>query len=403
MRRLGGRLLLLAGGLLTATVILEGGLRLAGFQPDVPRVEPNPYFGWRNIPHSTWWYDDRVNVHANAHGLRDREFEYDKPEGTSRVFVLGDSMTEGGQVPEEETFPKKLEESLRRSGARVDVINGGMAGFGTAHELLFYEHEAAKYRPDVVVLAFFMGNDVYDNSQRLVPMGSPGKPPAPYFVLVNGELRLENFPCRCETDGPRGALAGVRLFLRRHSATYGGIGPQLVRLAPGAAEALARRNIMGSLSQQTSWMTHDDIPLFFFNFTAGPSSDWTEAWDVTRHLLVRLRDDVARDGGRLVIAGIPAREQVHPQLWNAALSTYPKLRAGTWDLEKPDRLLADASTVSGVPYVSLLRPLRDETRRTNRLLFFDRADEAHLNAWGHAAVATGLQDAVTRELGAARQ
>lgn len=403
MRRLRSRLLLSTAGLLTASAILEGGLRLAGFQPDVPRMEPNPYFGWRNIPHNTWWYDGGVNVHANAHGLRDREFEYDKPEGASRVFVLGDSMAEGGQVPEKETFPKKLEQLLRRSGAQVDVINGGIAGFGTAHELLFYEHEAAKYRPDVVVLAFFMGNDVYDNSQRLVPMGTPGKPPAPYFVLVNGELRLENFPCRCETDSPHGALAGVRLFLRRYSATYGQIGPLLVRHAPGAAEALARQNVMGSLSRQTSWMTYDDIPLLFFNFAAHPSSEWTEAWAVTRQLLVRLRDDVARDGARLIVAGIPAREQVHRQLWDAALSTYPKLRAGTWDLEKPDRLLAEASAIAGVPYLSLLRPLRDESHRTTKLLFFDRTDEAHLNSWGHAAVAAGLRDVVTRALGATRQ
>jgi len=99
-------------GLCAAGATLEGALRLVGVQPDVPRMEPNPYFGWLHIPHSTWWYKGRVKVHTNAHGLRDREFEYAKPAGVRRVLVLGDSMAEGAQVPEAETFPKRLEQLL---------------------------------------------------------------------------------------------------------------------------------------------------------------------------------------------------------------------------------------------------------------------------------------------------
>lgn len=389
-----GRLLLSGFGLLVALALLEVCVRVAGAQPDVPRMEPNPYFGWRHVPQRTWRYNGRVTVHANSRGLRDREFEYPKPAGVSRILILGDSMTEGGQVSADQTFTKRLEQSLMQTGVPVEVINAGMAGFGTAHEVLFYEHEGARYQPDIVVLAFFIGNDVYDNSQRLVPTGTPGKPPAPYFVLVDGEIELRNFPCRCDAAEQQGHLPAVRRFIRQRSALYGLLGPAVIGVAPRVAGFLAQEGVMGNLSRQSSWMTRDGIPLLFFNFAAVTSSDWTDAWEVTRRLLVRLRDDVTRSGARLIIAGIPSREQVHPQLWEAAVSTYPKLREGVWDLDKPDRMLAEASASAGAPYVSLVGPLRDEARKSARLLFFDQVDEAHLTAAGHAAVAAALHVAV---------
>ena len=43
---------------------------------------------------------------------------------------------------------KRLERALRDT----DVINAGVPGYSTAQELLFYEREGRRYRPDIVVL-----------------------------------------------------------------------------------------------------------------------------------------------------------------------------------------------------------------------------------------------------------
>lgn len=80
--------------------------------------------------------------------------------------MLGDSFTEAQQVPGERSFSELLEVGLSRAGP-AEVINAGISGFGTDNALLFFEHEAYKYVPDLVVLAFCVCNDVRSNWYRL--------------------------------------------------------------------------------------------------------------------------------------------------------------------------------------------------------------------------------------------
>ena len=51
----------------------------------------------------------------------------------------------------------------------IEVINAGVAGYGTGQEMLLFEQEGAKYDPQVVVVVVFLGNDIGDNSYRHDP------------------------------------------------------------------------------------------------------------------------------------------------------------------------------------------------------------------------------------------
>jgi len=42
-----------------------------------------------------------------------------------------------------------------------------VSSYGTAQELLNYRYYGSKYSPDMVMLAFFAGNDVRNNSKAL--------------------------------------------------------------------------------------------------------------------------------------------------------------------------------------------------------------------------------------------
>jgi hypothetical protein len=44
-------------------------------------------------------------------------------------------------------------------------MNFGVGGTGTADAMLFYEHFADKYKPDIVIDAMYLGNDVDDNGR----------------------------------------------------------------------------------------------------------------------------------------------------------------------------------------------------------------------------------------------
>ena len=119
--------------------------------------------------------------------MRDREHDIAKPPGVLRVAVLGDSYAEAMQLPMAQAFWAVLERELAGCGALdgrpVEVINFGVSGYGTAQELLTLRHDAWRYDPDLVVLAFLTGNDVRNNSR-----GLDGDPDRPYFVERDGRL-----------------------------------------------------------------------------------------------------------------------------------------------------------------------------------------------------------------------
>lgn len=132
----------------------------------------DPHVGFSNIPNIEGYsetQDYQMHVKINSRGLRDREYDYVKPPHTVRIGIFGDSFTFGEGVQDNESYPKKLEELLRRdprivqAGINVDVINFGLGKTGTSHQLALYQKEGAKYQLDVVIVGFLAGNDFDDN------------------------------------------------------------------------------------------------------------------------------------------------------------------------------------------------------------------------------------------------
>lgn len=78
-------------------------------------------------------------------------------EPAKRLLVLGDSLTAGYGLVEEEAFPVQLEKALQRSGHKVTVINAGVSGDTSAGGLARLEWALAD-APDLVIVELG-GND----------------------------------------------------------------------------------------------------------------------------------------------------------------------------------------------------------------------------------------------------
>jgi len=101
-----------------------------------------------------------VSVRVNAFGLRGPETSAVPATGVRRVLALGDSATFGEGVPEEDTFPVRLERELQeRTRQRWEVLNSGVGGFNTADELHFLRTRGLALRPEAVVVGFNL-NDI---------------------------------------------------------------------------------------------------------------------------------------------------------------------------------------------------------------------------------------------------
>lgn len=105
-----------------------------------------------------------VDVRTNSRGLRDRDFPFERDPSKLRVLMLGDSLTFGWGVPQDKTFSKRIESFYRSEKISAEIINTGVGNWNTAQEVRFFITEGYKYKPNIVVLNFFV------NDAEPVPM-----------------------------------------------------------------------------------------------------------------------------------------------------------------------------------------------------------------------------------------
>jgi lysophospholipase L1-like esterase len=108
-----------------------------------------------------------VPVAFNTLGLRDAERTQRAAPGTIRILALGDSVTFGMGVAQEETYPRQAERLLsERRGAPVEVLNMGMPGYNSVHQLAQLRELGLALDPKVIVVGFLYNDITPSSAQR---------------------------------------------------------------------------------------------------------------------------------------------------------------------------------------------------------------------------------------------
>ena len=130
-----------------------------------PMFERDARLGHRLIPNFAARFQTthlETFIKINSMGLRDTEM--DTWTGTRRILVLGDSFTFGHSVNLEDTYVKRLERLFaERKGMKITVINGGVCSYSTRQEVVRLKELEGIIKPDLVILQFFVGNDISEN------------------------------------------------------------------------------------------------------------------------------------------------------------------------------------------------------------------------------------------------
>jgi hypothetical protein len=154
--------------------LLEGTLRLAGWPTSRVRTfgkllnfDPESWNGAVGVfqpgaqSRILWPPDLAYDVRINALGLRGEEIERTPPAGRVRILALGDSMTFGYYLEEDETWPAQLQAWLRSRGFDVEVVNAGSGGWTIGSQAIFFEERGRQLEPQQVVVGF-SSNDLTD-------------------------------------------------------------------------------------------------------------------------------------------------------------------------------------------------------------------------------------------------
>lgn len=98
-------------------------------------------------------------VRINSLGFRGPALTREKPAGVTRIIALGDSVTDGFYVENENTYPYQLEQGLRALGVNAEVVNAARGNTSLDREIEIYKKFCAGLDPDIVVL-LFVSNDI---------------------------------------------------------------------------------------------------------------------------------------------------------------------------------------------------------------------------------------------------
>lgn len=149
-------------------IVLEATLRWThAFGARTSWSEPDPLIAYRYTPGRAYWHhqenDHPISGTVNAFGWRDRERTLEKPPGTYRIAVLGDSFVEAFQVEQDSTFLSVAEDRLCRTlPVRVELLNLGRSGASQAEEYLVLQQDAMAFDPDMVAVVVIPRNDIAD-------------------------------------------------------------------------------------------------------------------------------------------------------------------------------------------------------------------------------------------------
>ncbi len=350
--------LLLIFGFCFALGLVEWGLRLAGVRPATYLRKFSRYhstLGWEKVPGAEGHFrrgDVLVHEKINSLGLRGPEYAHEKPEGTFRILVLGDSFTEGYDVELDDLFTTILERSLRKRWPKIEVINGGTGGYSTDQMYLFLRVEGYKYHPDLVVMMTYPTNDVYYNIKNRY-----GNYYKPLFELADSTLMLTNTPL------PMPPLREGIKDVFREFALY-----QFI-----LTDVLPRNPWLGDFLERTGWISPATLelasgqrsaPSSFRIYERSQDPETERAWAITTALLSATQVLCDSLGSRFVVFSIPDQFQLYDAAWSSTQERYG-VDERMWDRTKPERMLSQYCTDHRISFINLLDTLKADGTPSN--------------------------------------
>ena len=371
-------------------LLLEGGLRLLRphllglnallYTPstqtdydainDLPTLLKTSMLGFK--PNQRW--KDFV---LNSRSLRTKEYRREKNPGVYRIVISGDSFAFGsGGTPYDKMWTIQFERALnQKEFGEVEVLSLGVPGVAPAFELRLWELERDLLQADLVVLAFFIGNDFIGVHQPTL-FGKARQVSYVFRLFRNSyvlwrkrESTDQLMPASPGRSGPRWWLgqSGARSF------DHGGFvidssytrDPQLARFSEVEELEMGGRRMQIGLRDQ--------------------KQEFDKRSNEAIQVITRFHDEVRMTGAEFVVMIIPDVYQVDESLRNQVLR-HLQLRPEDIDVDYPQRRLKALLDEHGVAYLDLLRAFRERSA-TERLHWLR---DTHWNLEGNALAANML-------------
>jgi hypothetical protein len=406
-RRVAANLALVLAGVAIAFLVAETAVRVSGLAK-VSLYTWDAYRGWGLKPGASGWQRDEGAgfVSVNRAGFRGPQWSMAKPANTLRVAVIGDSFTEAPQVAYEQTFCAVAERALggckRLDRKKIQVMNFGTDAYGTAQELITLRRHVWQYSPDLVVLAFFSGNDLRNNSTAL-----ESDKCRPFYLFEDGKLTL---------GGPFESsrwfyLSCMMRFESRHSQVLNLIGDAKSDIrskikameaerrsavapkpatraigptgrAPKSVGSTIDSGVMPVTEQQAAPSMHEEG--IEDNIYRPPGTRvWEDAWRVTEGIITMMARETAAHHVPLLVVTLANPPQIYPA---PVVRGYYMQTYGSTDIFYPDQRIKALGEREGFEVLNLAAPMQAYADEHHAFLVGFKSTKlgvGHWNADGH--------------------
>jgi hypothetical protein len=350
--------------LICVVVLLEIGLRVVGFTSmhmfpkEFIKKDGDFHTLAANVNGKHELKEFSVKFTTNSIGLRDKEYP-PKTANDFRIVVLGDSFAMGWGVESDLAFSEIMEQKFQANQAsdcNVQVLNCGVYGYGTVHEYVYLQKNAQILKPDVVILSFFIGNDIYENLDT-------------YRLFFDKENQV--YPVKKSIS-----ISLVR-FIRKYSRLYDLLMGRLRNLK-AFRNYYDKQTILFDAGEP-----HDEIELYEKSRQQGLS----DYWKVTDEYILKIKQLCDSLGAKMVLVTIPSKLQVYDDIWNSVVKSLDIQNDA--DVLLPDKRIENLCDQNGIYYCRLLDIIKEAGKKDKDLyLKMDR----HWKASGHKIVGDYLYD-----------
>jgi lysophospholipase L1-like esterase len=259
-----------------------GGGRYSMLSVDSDMTTHDPHRGYKNKPNLRERPVSGEPVSTNSRGFRGvREFALPKPPGVVRIVALGDSLTFGEGVKDDETWPAQLEGAL----PGTEVANLGERAY--AHDQMYYalSDDGLPIDPDLVIVGFYP-NDVWRDVLTYYCYEKPR------FSLGASGWQIENVPVPTPTEVRNHYLllplvyavpeAVVDAFTEPSMSVEGGDdrAGEIFRRMRAATEQHGARFVVVNMPEHLD--NPPDNHGFFHDYCATSGAECVDAWPLFR-------------------------------------------------------------------------------------------------------------------------
>lgn len=296
------------------------------------------------------------HVTSSKEGFRNNQRGVSRSPSAHPVILIGDSQTFGIGVDDHQTISAQLSGKIGR-----DVLNAACPGYSNVEEWLLAKELLANNKPEILIVALFLGNDPYENSRHVE-------------MLEDRGVSRRSTPNSRSSKGI--SLASLKEYFSKRSALYQFM--ILIRQNPLLNKLYYRMNLANETAPEELQIFNEPI-----------SEKGSLFFKLTQETILKIAELAKKSNTRFILMILPDRYQVDASYWKQWLTKY-RFDPGQYDLKAPNSVIEEFCRREGLECVDALPALLKAQEMDSRPLYW-KIDN-HLAARGNEVIASHLAE-----------